>query len=247
MTTRSISAARRQRLPPAAAINGVIADPRELGEYPQIELPEKEIINDRMLIYPPEDSSMVEVALGPNIVPLKELDPLPDSMSLDLLLKVEDNISTDSILPAGNKVLPFRSNIPAIAEFAFTRVDPTFPERAKKVQHGMVVGGMNYGQGSSREHAALAPRHLGLRVVLVKGFARIHRSNLINFGVLPLVFANADDCELFEQGDKIEINDLHQQIKSGNEIKVKLLKNDSVITAYHNMSQREQNILLAER
>jgi aconitate hydratase len=187
----------------------------------------------------------VEVVRGPNIVPLKELDPLPDSLTLDLLLKVEDNISTDSILPAGNKVLPFRSNIPAIAEFAFTRVDPTFPARAKNVQYGMVVGGINYGQGSSREHAALAPRHLGLRVVLVKSFARIHRSNLINFGVLPLVFAKADDYDLFQQDDKIEISDLHQQIKTGNEVKLKLGKKNAMIAAYHNMTQREQNILLA--
>ncbi|MBU0519279.1 aconitate hydratase [bacterium] len=228
----------------AAAINGIITDPRELGEYPNIELPEKEIINDRMLILPPHDSSGVEVQRGPNIVPFPDLDPPPDEMTADILLKMEDNVSTDEILPAGNKVLPFRSNIPAIAEFSFSRIDDTFPARAKKVKYGAVVGGNNYGQGSSREHAALAPRFLGVRVALVKGFARIHRSNLINFGVLPLIYADPADHDAFQQGGKIKFEKLHDQIKNGNEVKIIDLDNKRTIIARHNMSDGEKEIYL---
>jgi aconitate hydratase len=224
---------------------GEIADPRDLGDHPKVELPEREIVNDRMLIIPPEDGSSVEVQRGPNIVPLRELEPLPEEMNLDVLLKTEDNVSTDSILPAGNKVLPFRSNIPAIAEFAFSRIDKTFASRAKQDRFGMVVGGENYGQGSSREHAALAPRHLGLRVVLVKSFARIHRSNLINFGVLPLVFDNPADYEALEQGDRIELKDIHEQLKAGNNVEMIVQSKNTTITASHNMSPREMEILRA--
>ncbi len=229
----------------AAAITGEITDPCELGEYPRIDLPEKEIVNERMLIIPPDDNSPVELIRGPNIVPLKELEPLPDKMELDILLKAEDNISTDSILPAGNTVLPLRSNIPAISEHAFTRLDPNFPERAKKVNYGMVVGGINYGQGSSREHAALAPRYLGLRVVLVKSFARIHRSNLINFGILPLVFLRREDYANLKQGVKIEISDIHQRLLQGQQIEMNDLENNRVILTEHNLTERERDILLA--
>lgn len=229
----------------AAAIKGEITDPRELGHYPHLELPERELINDRLLIFPPEDGSAVEIVRGPNIVPLEELDPIPDEMILDVLLKVEDNVSTDSILPAGNKVLPLRSNIPAISEFAFSRIDPTLPQRAKKVNCGMVVGGINYGQGSSREHAALAPRHLGIRVVLVKSFARIHRSNLINFGILPLVFRNADDYDQLKQDVKVAIRSIPRQIKAGKEVEIEVVDTNHKITALHNMTERETNVLLA--
>lgn len=229
----------------AAAINGKITDPRELGEYPKIELPEREIINDRMLVYPPEDPKVVEVKRGPNIVPLKNLDPLPDELTLDILLKTGDNVSTDSILPAGNKVLPFRSNIPAIAEFAFARIDPTFPARAKQVKCAMVIGGINYGQGSSREHAALAPRFLGLRVVLVKSFARIHRSNLINFGVLPLVFADPADYDRLDRGDQVVIADILSQLKAGDNVELQIKTQPKSILAHHHMTPRELNIVLA--
>jgi aconitate hydratase len=229
----------------ASAINGRITDPRELSEYPKVELPEREIINDRMLILPVEDGSNVDVQRGPNIVPLRELEPIPGEMVLDILLKTGDNVSTDSILPAGNKVLPLRSNIPAIAEFAFSRIDETFAARAKQVEFGMVVGGENYGQGSSREHAALAPRYLGLRVVLVKGFARIHRSNLINFGVLPLIFDNPADYDALQQGDRIEMKDVQGQLKVGNSVKMAVQTDNREIVASHNMSPREMEILLA--
>lgn len=229
----------------AAAINGKITDPRELGEYPKMELPEREIVNDRLLVFPPEDGSSIEIKRGPNIIPLKDLDALPEEMTLDILLKTGDNISTDSILPAGNKVLPLRSNIPAISEFAFVRIDPTFPARAREFQYGMVIGGVNYGQGSSREHAALAPRYLGLRVVLVKSFARIHRSNLINFGILPLVFADPADYDTLEQGERVVISDIHAQLKAGTEIKIKAPKSERSIVAHHNLTERELNIILA--
>jgi len=229
----------------AAAINGKITDPRELGEYPKMELPEREIVNDRLLVFPPEDGSSIEIKRGPNIIPLKDLDALPEEMTLDILLKTGDNISTDSILPAGNKVLPLRSNIPAISEFAFVRIDPTFPARAREFQYGMVIGGVNYGQGSSREHAALAPRYLGLRVVLVKSFARIHRSNLINFGILPLEFADPADYDTLEQGERVVISDIHAQLKAGTEIKIKAPKSERSIVAHHNLTERELNIILA--
>jgi aconitate hydratase len=229
----------------ASAINGCITDPRELGHYPDADLPEREIINDHMVIYPPEDTSSVDIIRGPNIVPLQDLDPIPDNLTLEILLKTDDNLSTDSILPAGNNVLPFRSNIPAISEFAFSRVDKTFATRAKKVKYGMVIGGINYGQGSSREHAALAPRFLGVRVVLVKSFARIHRSNLINFGVLPLAFDSPTDYDALSMKMKLKLKGLRLQLKAGNEIKLEDPKSGKVIIAKHNLTDRELNLILA--
>jgi len=229
----------------AAAITGEITDPRTLGEAPAVELPEREIINDHLLIFPPQDSSSVQVLRGPNIVPLSDLDPMPDDIILEILLKTGDNISTDSIMPAGNEVLPLRSNIPAIAEYSFSRIDATFPARAKKAKNCMVVGGINYGQGSSREHAAFAPRFLGLRAVLVKSFARIHRSNLINFGVLPLVFADPSDHDLLKQGVKIQFKNIRKQVQAGNVVSLEIPSLKRSITAKHNMSEREMNIFLA--
>lgn len=229
----------------AAAITGKIVDPRELGEYPLPELPERELISDRLLVPPAPDGSKAEIRRGPNIVPLQPLDPIPDEMILDVLLKVGDNISTDAIMPAGNEVLPFRSNIPAIAEYVFSRIDRSFPERARKVKYGLVVGGVNYGQGSSREHAALAPRHLGLRVVLVKSFARIHRSNLINFGILPLIFADASDYDIVEAGAQIQISALRAQMASGNKIVLEIPSAKRKITAKHDLTEREKAVLLA--
>ncbi|MCX6639112.1 MAG: aconitate hydratase [bacterium] len=229
----------------ASAINGCITDPRELGAYPDPELPDREIINDHLLVYPPKDPSEVEILRGPNIVPLEELDPIPDTLTLEILLKTDDNVSTDSILPAGNAVLPLRSNIPAISEFAFSRIDKTFAARARKVKYGMVVGGVNYGQGSSREHAALAPRHLGVRVVLVKSFARIHRSNLINFGVLPLSFVNPDDYTALDVKTKLKLKNLRAQLKAGNEIKLEDSKTGKIIIGRHNLTDRELNLILA--
>ncbi len=229
----------------AAAITGRITDPRELGEYPSIELPERELICDRLLVPPAADGSKIEIRRGPNIVPLQPLDPIPDEMILDVLLKVGDNISTDTIMPAGNEVLPLRSNIPAIAEHVFSRIDRSFPERARKVRYGLVVGGINYGQGSSREHAALAPRYLGLRVVLAKSFARIHRSNLINFGILPLIFADASDYDIVAAGAQLKISGLRGQMASGDRIELELLNPTRGITVRHDLTDREKAVLLA--
>ena len=187
----------------------------------------------------------VEVTRGPNIKPLPIKEPLGDALEGPVLLKVGDNITTDHIMPAGSKVLPLRSNIPAISEFVFNLVDATFPKRAKESGGGFVVGGENYGQGSSREHAALAPMYLGLKAVLVKSFARIHRANLINFGILPLTFVQASDYDALSQGDKLEIPDMKQIIKVDHPFPVKNLTTGKSIQMVHGLTERQQEILLA--
>lgn len=193
----------------AAALTGVITDPRDLGmAAPVIELPEQYLLNDRMVIPPLalEAARQVEVTRGPNIAKLPPGQAAPEVLSGVALLKVGDDITTDHIMPAGAKVLPLRSNLPAISEFVFHTVDETFPARAKAAGGGFIVGGHNYGQGSSREHAALAPKYLGVRAVLVQSFARIHLANLINFGILPMIFADAADYALVEQGDQLAVD-----------------------------------------
>ena len=228
----------------AAAITGVITDPRELGEAPAVKTPEKLIINDVGIIPPPEDGSNVEVVRGPNIKPLPDFDPLPEDLEAEVLLKVEDNITTDHIMPAGSKILPLRSNIPAISEHVFTAVDPGFPARAKGCgRAGMIVGGENYGQGSSREHAALAPRYLGVRVKLVKSFARIHKANLINFGIVPLVFRESADYERLNQGDKVVIKGLKKALLSGAESVSVTLPSGEEVEAVMELTQRDRELL----
>ncbi len=199
----------------ATALEGKITDPRSLGEMPKIEWPERFIINDNMIIPPAKDPSGMEVVRGPNIKPVPLNKALPERVEGQVLLKVGDNITTDHIMPAGAKVLPLRSNIPAISEHVFENVDPTFPERAHKAGGGFVVGGENYGQGSSREHAALAPMFLGLKGVIAKSFARIHRANLVNFGILPLELATPADYESLEQGDELELTGVSEKLKKG--------------------------------
>jgi aconitate hydratase len=189
----------------ASALKGEIADPRELGEPPAIETPDEFLVDDGMIVAPSEEPERVEIVRGPNIKPCPTRGPIEDVVAGEVLLKVEDNITTDHIMPAGARILPLRSNIPAISEYVFTNVDPTFAERARRAGGGFIVGGVNYGQGSSREHAALAPMALGIRGVLSKGFARIHRSNLINFGILPMEFADEADYGRIGQGDRLEI------------------------------------------
>lgn len=189
----------------ASALAGEIADPRTLGEAVVIPEPERFRIEDGMVVAPPADGSRVEVVKGPNIKGLPERGALPEKLEGVVLLKVEDDITTDHIMPAGSKILPLRSNIPAISEHTFERVDPEFAGRAKRSQGGFIVGGENYGQGSSREHAAIAPMFLGVKAVIVKSFARIHKANLVNFGILPLVFVDAADYDAVAQGDAIEI------------------------------------------
>lgn len=191
----------------ACAIAGKITDPRDLGMKPvTIAMPEKFLIDDSMIIAPSKEPEKVEILRGPNIKPLPTKDAMPDMLTGKVLIKVGDNITTDHIMPAGAKVLPLRSNVPAISEYVFERVDNTFPKRAKEWGGGVIIGGANYGQGSSREHAALAPMYLGVKAVITKNFARIHLANLVNFGILPLTFVNEGDYDLFEQGDEIELN-----------------------------------------
>ncbi|MEE9165315.1 MAG: aconitate hydratase, partial [Nitrospinota bacterium] len=189
----------------ACAIKGKITDPRTLGKNPpKIQIPKTFDINDNMII--PPTHKKVEVVRGPNIKPLPFKSRLPGKLTGKVLLKVEDNITTDHIMPAGAKILPLRSNVPAISEYVFSVVDADFAKRAKKAGGGFVVGGANYGQGSSREHAALAPMYLGVKAVLTKSFARIHLANLINFGILPLNFANENDYDKIDQGDELELD-----------------------------------------
>ncbi|MEK6713908.1 MAG: aconitate hydratase [Nitrospirota bacterium] len=191
----------------ACAITGKITDPRDLGLQPiNVAMPEKFQIDDTMIIAPSQEPEKVEIIRGPNIKALPTKDPMPDMLSGKVLIKVGDNITTDHIMPAGAKVLPLRSNVPAISEYVFERVDSTFPKRAKEWGGGFIIGGTNYGQGSSREHAALAPMYLGVKAVIVKNFARIHLANLVNFGILPLTFVNETDYDAFEQGDEIELD-----------------------------------------
>ena len=201
----------------ASAILGHIADPRELGTYPEVQLPERFTIDDSGVLLPadPEEAKDVEVVRGPNIRPMPLGEPLKDEISAPLTLKVGDNITTDHIMPAGAKILPYRSNVPKLSEFCFTVCDETFPQRAKAAGRSIIVGGANYGQGSSREHAALVPMYLGVRAVVAKSFARIHAANLINYGILPLTFVNADDYDRLTQGDDVTISGIFAGLESG--------------------------------
>lgn len=200
----------------ASALSGVLTDPRTLGEMPEFKLPEHFEINDNMITPPAAEDEMesVEVLRGPNIKPFPETSPLDDSIECKVSLKVGDNITTDHIMPAGAKILPLRSNIPAISQHCFTVCDEEFPRRAKNMGKSIIVGGSNYGQGSSREHAALAPLYLGIKAVLVKSFARIHRANLINAGILPLTFVNEADYDKISQGDEIVLADVRKDIEA---------------------------------
>ena len=201
----------------ASAILGHIADPRELGEYPEVHVPEHFYADDSGVLMPasPEEARNVEVVRGPNIRPMPLGEPLKDEISAPLTLKVGDNITTDHIMPAGAKILPYRSNVPKLSEFCFTVCDETFPQRARAVGRSIIVGGANYGQGSSREHAALVPMYLGVRAVVAKSFARIHAANLINYGILPLTFVNADDYDRLTQGDELTISGIFAGLESG--------------------------------
>ncbi len=238
----------------ASAVTGVISDPRDLEQqfgiiYPRLGEPEELILNVEMLLPPPppEQARTVELRKGPNIAPIPEMDHLPDALEIPVLLKVGDDISTDEVLPAGTRVLPYRSNIPKISQFTFDRVDETYHERALDVrdQGGhAIVGGKNYGQGSSREHAALAPRYLGLRVVLAKDFARIHWQNLVNFGVLPLFFVHEAEYEEIDQGDVLHLVALREAIQSGGEFEIRNATKDTAITVGYRLSERQVEVLL---
>ena len=199
-----------------SALTGYLTDPRTLGDMPEFKLPEHFKINDNMVVPPADEADMdgVEVLRGPNIKPFPQTSPLDDSIDCQVSLKVGDNITTDHIMPAGAKILPLRSNIPAISQHCFTVCDEDFPRRAKNMGKSIIIGGSNYGQGSSREHAALAPLYLGIKAVLVKSFARIHRANLINAGILPLTFVNEADYDKINQGDEIVLADVRADVEA---------------------------------
>ncbi len=232
----------------ASAVEGVLTDPRTLGEMPEFKLPEKFVINDNMIVAPApvEEMDSVEILRGPNIKPFPKTSPLDESIKAQCSLKVGDNITTDHIMPAGAKILPLRSNIPAISKHCFTVCDEEFPERALSMGESIIVGGSNYGQGSSREHAALAPLYLGVKAVLVKSFARIHRANLINAGILPLTFVNEDDYDKIGQGDKLSLENVRQNIIDGKSELTVINKSKNVeIPVLCELSGRTKDIVLA--
>jgi aconitate hydratase len=232
----------------ASALTGVITDPRTLGmKYPRFIEPETMLLNTDMLVPPAPEGEQYDLEKGPNIKPLPQLEPLPDTLEGLALLKVGDDISTDEIMPAGAKALPFRSNIPAISRFVFSRIDETYYERAigYHKQGSFIVGGANYGQGSSREHAALGPRYLGVKAVIAKGFARIHLQNLSNFGILPLIFINPEDWKTISQGDKLSIPNVRNAIRKGNRIQVTNLTKDETYETVHPMSPYQVEMVLA--
>jgi aconitate hydratase len=231
----------------ASALMGRITDPRELDMgCPRVRPPEPMPMSRDMLVPPPHDEAYaVEPVKGPNIVPLPALEPLPSRLELEILLKTDDDLSTDEILPGGNRILPYRSNVEKLADFAFAGVDTRYPRRARECGDHAVVGGVNYGQGSSREHAALVPRSLGLRLVVAKSFARIHWQNLINFGVLPLQFENPDDYDRLEPGDRLLAEDLPATLEAGREVPVDVNGNGLHVTLVHDLSPRQLAIVRA--
>ena len=229
-----------------SAIRGVLTDPRELGEMPDFRLPETFVINDNMITLPADekDADKVEILKGPNIKSYPKTSPLADSLSVQCSLKVGDNITTDHIMPAGSKILPLRSNIPEISKYCFSAVDEQFPQRALSLGSSVIVGGSNYGQGSSREHAALAPLYLGIKAVIVKSFARIHKANLVNAGILPLTFENEADYDKISQSDTLEFSDLRNAVAKDSVIYATLSSTGEKIPLNLELSERERKIIL---
>ena len=231
----------------ASAIAGYLTDPRELGDMPEFKMPEEFIINDNMIVLPADEKDMesVEILRGPNIKPFPKTEPLADKIECKCSLKVEDNITTDHIMPAGAKILPLRSNIPAISNHCFTVCDEEFPKRAKEMGSSIIVGGANYGQGSSREHAALAPLYLGVKAVVTKSFARIHRANLVNAGILPLTFKNEADYDSIDLNDELIVDNLKECISEGKNIIITNKTKGKTIECECELSQRAKKIILA--
>jgi aconitate hydratase len=231
----------------AAALKGVITDPRDLGQemdYPRIQDPEKYLVDDSSIVHPSDALAATEVLRGPNIKPLPDFDALPETLEAEVGLKVGDNISTDGIMPAGNKVLPLRSNIEAISEFVFYQIAPGFSTECKEKGNVVVVGGENYGQGSSREHAALAPRYLGVRAKIAKSFARIHKANLCNFGILPLVFKDPADYEKFKKGEKVTFPEVRKRLEKG-ETEIPVEVDGQQVLTILQVSERQRRNLIA--
>jgi aconitate hydratase len=238
----------------ASALTGVITDPRDWAreaqvDYPKLVLPQQSSVNIAMLVspLPEEEAQSVEPVKGPNISALPELSPLPDEIEAPVLLKVGDNVSTDEISPAGARALPFRSNIPKLAMFSFTQIDESYPQRAQQAAETghIIVGGENYGQGSSREHAAIAPRYLGLRVVIAKSFARIHWQNLANYGVLALEFEDGGDYDTIDQDDTLRIGGLRDTLASQQSLQIDNVTKKTSFTVRHRLSPRQVKDVLA--
>lgn len=228
----------------ATALRGEITDPRRLGEAPVFRMPAQYLTDDRMIVPPPADPSTVEVFRGPNLKPVPLGSEAPETLSGTVLLKAGDNVSTDDIIPGGPKALPLRSNLPALSKYAFEQLDPTFAERATASGGGIILGGFNYGQGSSREHAALVPMFLKVKAVLAESFARIHEANLPNVGILALTFADEADYDRIEQGDELEIAGLREAVARGRDVRVRNVTRGTTFVARHNMTPRQVAIYL---
>ena len=231
----------------ASALTGYLTDPRDLGEAPTVEMPEHFTINDNMIEPPasPEEAASIEVLRGSNIKPFPKTEPLPESITAKAVLKVGDNITTDHIMPAGAKILPYRSNIPHLSQFCFGVCDESFPERIKAEGKGIIIGGANYGQGSSREHAALVPLYLGVKAVITKSFARIHVANLVNAGILPFTFANEADYDRIDQMDQLELADIRTAMENNTPVVLKnLTKNEEYSLDASHLSARQRAMLL---
>ncbi|MGN0534677.1 MAG: aconitate hydratase [Eubacterium sp.] len=231
----------------ASALTGYLTDPRELGEAPEISMPEKFIVNDNMIEAPAteEEAKDVEVVRGPNIKPFPKTEPLPEEITAKAVLKVGDNITTDHIMPAGAKILPYRSNIPHLSQYCFAVCDESFPERIKAEGKGIIIGGANYGQGSSREHAALVPLYLGVKAVITKSFARIHVANLVNAGILPFTFKNEEDYDKIDQMDELSLPEIKDCIENNKTVVLKnLTKGEEYELDASHLSDRQRAMLI---
>jgi aconitate hydratase len=229
----------------ASALTGVITDPRDLGKPIRVKPLRRAIIDDSLIVPPAPDPARVEIIRGPNIKEIPKRGPMEDTLEGEVLIKLKDNISTDDVLPGGTKVLAFRSNIPAISRFTFEYVDPDFVNRAVEKKGGFILAGNNYGQGSSREHAALAPMYLGVKAVLAKSFARIHRVNLINAGILPLTLQEESSYDRIDQGDYLRLKGLREAVRAGKVITISNVTKKKKLTADANLTSREAEIVLA--
>ncbi len=231
----------------ASALTGVLTDPRTLGEMPEIEMPDEFIINDNMIAMPAsiEDADSVEIMYGPNIKPFPKTEALPEEITAKAVLKVGDNITTDHIMPAGAKILPYRSNIPYLSNFCFKQCDEKFAEHCKEAGKGIIIGGANYGQGSSREHAALVPLYLGIKAVVTKSFARIHCANLVNAGIIPFTFKNEADYDKISVNDELCLPAIKEKIASGAEVTLRNITTGEEYALEYQLSERQRDILLA--
>ena len=231
----------------ASALTGVLTDPRKLGEMPEIEMPDEFIINDNMIAMPAaiEDADSVEIMYGPNIKPFPKTEALPEEITAKAVLKVGDNITTDHIMPAGAKILPYRSNIPFLSNFCFKQCDEKFAEHCKEAGKGIIIGGANYGQGSSREHAALVPLYLGIKAVVTKSFARIHCANLVNAGIIPFTFKNEADYDKISVNDELCLPAIREAITNGSEVTLKNITTGEEYALDYQLSERQRDIILA--